>query len=571
MLSMRALGLFLVIGWLALPLHAQQAPADYERAYQSALQQLRRQDYEGARFTLASLTHARYTHALAPLAHYFYALASFRAKQYGDAKRMLRQVLDRFPKWNRRADAYYLLGAVAFAENQPLDALQWLSRIDDPLLDADVAALKNQYIGAMTDINVLRRLQREYPDDPVLGTYLALALRRGTPSRADQDLANRLARRFGESRPAPSPPATPAAAPGKAAPRPTGKKAVYTVSVLFPFDVEQLDALNRPDASNQYIVEMYQGMRMAVQKLQTEGITINLQAYDVENDAKQADLLTRNAVFQQSDLLVGPLYAGSFPVVAEWARAQGVPLVSPLSINSLMAGPGQYLMRSSVETQGRQAAEFARQRFGKGPVLVFYGTSRNDSLLAAEFYQTLARARVEVLRPVRITGNRATQLAEAKAQLGTRRPAGTLLAFLERDTGPGLITALRQAKIEGPVLVSMDAFPPVRPGQSVPYAGDQVYLWDSDFVDPNKPETRDFFKRYYNQVRSLATSSSYRGYDLMLFFGRVLGQYGTSFPARGLTLTNQEGFLRELNYRTSYDNQALPIVQHNGTTFERVR
>lgn len=573
MTRMRIFGILTGFCLLSLVTLGQKAPAVYEKEYESGLQALRREDYTKARSLLGPLTYSRHAHDLAPLAHYFYALASLRGGQPADARRTLQQALERFPNWNKRSEMYYLLGHAAFADKDPAEALKALEKVDDPLLDADVTALKIRYLSRLTDGAALRRLQRDFPEDALVATYLVRAIRKTVPtaSKAELDLADRLARRFGE-RPTstPSTPSPVPTAPTRAPER--GKKAVYNVSVLFPFRIETLDALNRADG-NQYAVDLYEGIRLAAQKLSDEGIKLNVQAYDLENSAQAATDLTNNAVFQQTDLLIGPLHSETHRIVSAWAATKGIPLVSPLASNRQLVAdfPLQFLARPSWETQGRQAAEFARTHFGKGLSLVVYGPSRTDSLLAAGYFAALRAARADVLPPVRLVPDRASTFSALRAQLGSRRPVALFAAITQRDTGPALLTALRRSNLEAPVLLPADAFD-IDTSLPTSFSGPDVYLLDPDFIDASKSSVREFRKLYFNRIHTIPTVHAMRGYDLMLFFGHLLGQYGTAFPKSGLgRVDSEQAVLAGFDYRSTNDNQALPILKHDSYRFVPVK
>jgi ABC-type branched-subunit amino acid transport system substrate-binding protein len=571
MTRMQRFGVLLWCVLAGLTTWAQPAPAEYEQEYQAGLQALGRNEFARARSLLGPLTYSRHTHDLAPLAHYFYALASLKNGQPGDARRTLRQALERFPRWNKRSEAYYLLGHAAFAENDLTDALKQLNRADDPLLDADVATLKINYLSRMTDLAVLRRLQREYPDDALVATYFVNAVRKGAATKADADLAERLTRRFGEKPTGPAPkPATPAAPPVRAAER--GKKAVYNVAVLFPFKIETLDALNRADG-NQYAVDLYEGIRLAAQKLSTEGTNLNIQAYDLDNDAAAATALINNAVFQQTDLIIGPFYLEPHRIISDWATAQGIPLVNPTATNrQLIAGhPVQYLARPSWETQGRQAAEFVRRRFGKGPAVVVYGGSRADSLLAFNFHAALTQAKDEVLPPTRLAADRMSTWTALQTKLGTRRPAVVFIALTQRDAGPTVLSTLRRSTLKAPVLMPADAFD-LDTSQPSDFGRDDVYLLEPDFIDIEKPTVREYRRLYFNRIHNIASRDAMLGYDLMLFFGRQLGQHGTAFPKNGLGQVGPDSLLLGgFDYRSTNDNQAVPILRYDGYRFETVK
>ncbi len=56
-----------------------------------------------------------------------------------------------------------------------------------------------------------------------------------------------------------------------------------------------------------------------------------------------------------------------------------------------------------------------------------------------------------------------------------------------------------------------------------------VHISSSVFVNPLDPDVRLFKQQYYDLYGSIPTEEAFVGYDVMLYFGRMLKQYGTKF------------------------------------------
>src|SRR5690606_30410614 len=71
------------------------------------------------------------------------------------------------------------------------------------------------------------------------------------------------------------------------------KKAEYNVAVMFPFMTDKLptDNSNRP---NQFLLDMYQGIRIAADSLNKTGEKIKLFAFDTEKDPEKFKALLKD-------------------------------------------------------------------------------------------------------------------------------------------------------------------------------------------------------------------------------------------------------------------------------------
>ncbi len=147
------------------------------------------------------------------------------------------------------------------------------------------------------------------------------------------------------------------------------KKAGYNVGLFLPFKLAELDfidvnTLTQSKANFPQIqsltTDFYLGFRRAVDSLKSKDFDVNLQLYDVDDkDSLKLETTCKSIDFKSLDLIVGPLYASGFKVVANYAKAASIPVVSPVTQqnkilykNALTSkvNPSQYtLLESLVE------------------------------------------------------------------------------------------------------------------------------------------------------------------------------------------------------------------------------
>ena len=61
------------------------------------------------------------------------------------------------------------------------------------------------------------------------------------------------------------------------------------------------------------------------------------------------------------------------------------------------------------------------------------------------------------------------------------------------------------------------------------YESLNLHLSSDGFVDINSPESKNFKTQYFYKFGELPTDDAYYGYDMMLYFGRMIDKYGTQF------------------------------------------
>jgi ABC-type branched-subunit amino acid transport system substrate-binding protein len=549
--------------------HAALAQTDNaERRYQYAVRFIQQKDYTKAKAELRPLTEIR-TGGIAPYAHYYHALADFNLKKFSESRMMLKQLIDRFPDWKKMDDVHYLMGAAFFETGQYEEGIENLSRIGDPTLKQDVSQLETYYFGQINDINQLKLMQKEFPNNRELALALIDQIQRTSTSTADLELSDRLTNRFGVPTIArPTSTETTANTSTVTKPEKNRNKGYYNVAVMFPFRINEINPQehNRP---NQYALDLYNGMKLAKTKLQSEGITVNLFAYDVDNDVSKMTALVNNPGFVQNDLMIGPLYSEPNRIATEFANQNNILLINPISTSSeLIANqPLAFLSTPSLNQQALKTAAFARTLSMVKKTAIYFGNTRKDSTLASLYQTELKRVGFSVLDFRKVGADLETiRLSE------TNKPGHIFLVSSDENTGPKLLRLLTQRNIEVPVIATSSSFDFDKNPLSV-FTKSDLYLVYPEFVDLQRPETEAFEEQYLDQRKMIPSTYAYQGYDLLLFFGRTLARNRGQITSRSqLKTAPEEGYLLSgYDYTASNENQVVPIVKFDGTRFVLIK
>ena len=591
---------FILAGWLwvacFLPTTAQVSP-DAQKRYKAAVRLVQTGDYERAKPELNSIIQRG--GPLAPYANYYYALAVFRQKNYNQSRLMLKQLTTRFPDWRKMDDAHYLLAAVCLETGQYEDGLTALQRIGDPVIQSDAAKLEQNFVGRITDLNQLKQLNREFSNNRTVGLALIDLIQRTSSDKDDLELSDRLTNRFGIPGRVAARPSAPVSLtaessvsrPSAPVTRPNRAKGYYNVAVMFPFRLDEFDAGQR-GRTNQYVYDLYDGIRMAKMKLQEEGITVNLFAYDVENDANKTLELVNSPSFAQTDLIIGPLYVEPNRIASAYANQNNMLLVNPIATGSELVAnqPMSFLAQPSVNRQAQKAAEQVRSLGGSGGrrAAIYFGTSRKDSLLASAYQTELTRQNYQIVDFQKVSGS-AQAMADAMRFTGAAvapRPASAatspaaltaitvshvFFASSNDDDGPRLLDALSRRRVSGPLIATAGAFDYYRNSMST-FTRRNLYLLYPDYIDTTREPVALFQEEYVASRNTIPSVFAHEGYDLMLFFGRQMAKNGVPFRSRTSLRSNPDDdyLLSGFDYSQNNENQIVPIVKYEEGRFVKI-
>ncbi len=536
-----------------------------ERKFQEGLSFYKLGRYDMAIQKFGDITSNNANDTYAPLAHYYYALSANKIKKYNDSNLMLRQLLSRYATWPQRDEAYYLIANNYFELKDPRRAFDFLRRIGDARIGKDVQGMKQHYLQDVQDVNLLKTLNTEYPNDRVVATNLVNLIQSKPSNKADLELSDRLTNQYNIGHNA----GTSASQPAKKSPQKTTPayekrwtKGYYNVAVLFPYRLYDFD-LKQRTTSNQFAFDYFEGMLLARQQLKSEGVQINLQAYDLSNEEDKVMEMVNNSYFQQSDLIFGPLYARPFELVVDFANVNNITVVNPLATDSRLLENGKlvYLAHPSIQRQTQEIVSLIKSRGGNPVAAIYYGGNTKDSVMALTYREELLKAGGKVLEMKAIRGGADDMNSQISGFTG-QKPNHVVLFSTDSKSGPALMNVLAGRDLQSiPVVAIANSF---NFNQRRPSGyGGNLYLLDHDYVDLNKESIKKFQVDYFEKTNTLPSVYSYQGYDQLLFFGRMIGKHSERVKD-GIELRryNDDYLLYGFDYTKSRENSVSSLLTY---------
>lgn len=116
-------------------------------------------------------------------------------------------------------------------------------------------------------------------------------------------------------------------------------RANYEVVLMLPFYEDAVDTIRTDpiDAKEPSVypsfrfIHFYEGVLLALDSLEKMGLRLELKVYDVGGDTLQVRRILKKESIKHADLIIGPLYYGSFRVVSDFAHDHRIPIVNPFT------------------------------------------------------------------------------------------------------------------------------------------------------------------------------------------------------------------------------------------------
>lgn len=557
--------------------HTVLARTDKEqlKKYKAAKKHYAASDYVAAKATLVPLINVEENNDLVPYALFYYALSAYHNEESALAESTFTTIIEAHPDWEQQDEVWYWLGQLRFEAEDYSAGLAKLAKITDKKLGASLRQMKVYFLRQLDDMIALQTLLRQYPEDQDIARVLFDKAAQQPLISRDRDLLNTLARDFNFCWKEQDPLQETVSL----------KKDSYNVGVFLPFFVDEVDY--EEESSNLFVIALYQGIRVAVTELAEQGIAINLFAYDTKKDPVTTAMLLEQDEVKGLDLIIGPLYAATIPLVAEFARVHQINMFNPLSENTEVVGdnPMAFLFKSSLETQARKAAEFTLQSSEEEiNVGIICGTSQADAMQAHTYQQCIERSTgKEVAWMLPITPE------EAQISLNTQREAAGIVVGEEEeveDKEPlsldGLTHIYVASKNELIIANLLNAVEVLK--RPLCIIGHEAWLRQSsltfeqlkrlhlclvapDHIDYEKVGIHEFRSSFYDHFSQYPTIYACTGYEMMLFLGHMLVQHGIYFQKHWDQQFYQGAIFEGVAYGIEHDNQYVPIVQFQKDRF----
>jgi hypothetical protein len=356
---------------------------------------------------------------------------------------------------------------------------------------------------------------------------------------------------------------------------------------LFPFQVATLEP-SPEKKRNQPILDLYQGMRLAVDSLNKTAIGIDLIAYDTERNAETTKTLLTRPELMGVDLIIGPLFSEDAKAVQLFSQKNEINLiVNPVSSNSDFVQENSYsfLYQPSHATMGKKAAEMVATIPRKKTSMVYYGESPKDSVMAFNYIKRALDLGVKVVYAEEIRRETSAGIFEKLAKATKYDEWKNPLEFtLKKDSIGSIFVASDDPVIYTKVINSVESR-----GDSILVIGQESWLQDNaveyskfddngvvfiapNYYSPGNPAFLKFRSAYISKHGLMPPDNAIKGYETMMNIGRALQLYGNYFQD-GLLVGGALSGVLTSGYllQPTRDNGLVPFVHFKEGQLEAIK
>lgn len=370
----------------------------------------------------------------------------------------------------------------------------------------------------------------------------------------------------------------------------TGKKDVYRMAFLIPFNAMQHQYIDeQTDPRTRRFINYYAGVRLALESLASEGIDIEARVMDTEESADKTERLLHD--LRDYDVIVGPYSRESLAVASTFAAEYKIPVISPWTpaVNVPHSNPYFVQMMPGLSTHAEATIAYITEHFQDPRIfIVSRGNEREASRV--ELYLDAFRKRHPYSHdpPVHLVISDSTVTLDETdlSELLTReRTHVFILPYYSRRDEDFLNAFLRKLHADrGSDEVYVFGLPQWTSfrGLNPNYLESlNVHVSAVNFVDNTLPETKAFSEIFYDRYASVPEPAAMQGYQLTRYLGKALFTYGVRFldqlPDGGIgeSFDPQPVFMENTSPESGssimyYENRSIELLRFEDQAFHSV-
>lgn len=346
----------------------------------------------------------------------------------------------------------------------------------------------------------------------------------------------------------------------------------YEVGLILPFLTQNYDATaTEMYSSSLWAINFYGGLQVALAQLEKEGLRLDLEVFDSKANAGYLEKnILRNPDLKKKDLIIGPYRRDNISLVADFAKINDITFISPYSASTGLSplNHNYIQVNPTFNTHCQALAEHALAHFAPSNIILV-ARNKEEATRFPIFQDALKTTMMtndsvsfeEFIVPESYTDFDETMLEEYLKKEGP-------IAFIVPSWSDEIFVSnfLRVVDIarivqedEKNKAVRVYGMPQWKEFSKVDYDYFEkldLHISSASFIRENSLEVKKFRKDFYKKYNTLPTEEAYLGFDIMMYFGRMLHEHGTKFQAR---LEEEPG-----NY-LERDFEIEPVLQEGST------
>ena len=315
------------------------------------------------------------------------------------------------------------------------------------------------------------------------------------------------------------------------------KRSSYKVSLLFPFGIDnnKVSDANDPNTKLGRMTNFYAGTMMALETLEEEDISLQVTTMDAESGTFD----TKLRQCRDADVIIGPKDRGQLSTTAQYGKNNEIPVISPwLSSTKVTKDNPYYIqLKPSLKNHMNRIVEDVKENFDDSQVFLLGRKTKKDMGMMRYIQQVAASHDKSPNKFEELFLEEDSLLVGTYAYQEKFFEDKTTVfilpnwSFVEDDQF--VYNAVRKLSGEkGLNKVVLYGMPILLESDKIKfehYSGLNMRICRTSYLGRGSEEVNEFRQAYFDKYQGFPSEEVFEGYDMMMFIGRSLKNYGKKF------------------------------------------
>lgn len=485
---------------------AQEIPQNYLKAKTS----LDEKNYRSALQGFAEFLDLEKYGNLSFYASLYSAEAAYYLKEYSSTLLLLGPIQQK--SWEKSDEVHYLASLTYFQLGQHLEALNELKLIKAEHLVKQGYNASFNFLQKVSPSFLITHLEQFKQNDGYTAALAFVLQQKSVMTQVERNVLNQVIR-SGVNQDL--------------------KDKTLDMVLILPFTSGPDQLISTKEALD-FTDELYQGIRLRISQLQSQGVPIKLHTFDSKRDTIHLLKLLKDPIILGADVILGPIYPEETELISAFAETQQIPFIHPLSNlgDRFESAQYSYLFRPSVPSLAQGILSSLRsQAWGKSVAIGYSGNSR-DEKLAYLLQEHLPKAGFSIQKFQKIDSKNAASFLQG---LGVRRgnkPSVQQIILLSDDPAIAqpVFSLMESISTSLPLLV-MDSWLSFNFSNYEMLEFSNFYFISNNTPNYNSQELNDFRESYYESYLFYPPTHAILGAELVNWIYKN-ADYGYNYELR---------------------------------------
>ncbi len=362
-------------------------------------------------------------------------------------------------------------------------------------------------------------------------------------------------------------------------------KSQYNIAMLVPMQLELVDSISvsdpkglksAPEYTSFDFIQFYEGAVIAADSMAAKGMNVKVHVFDADygDEVGKTRRILNKPEMAKMDLIIGPFFAESFDLVAEFAKTHKIPIVNPLSRRTELVKNNEYIikMQPTPWAQYNTLTRYIKTAHSNDNIILVRRNAEENNSMANVIKSTLsADTRItynEIIYSVNGWSGISKSLSSSKANV-------VILLINDKAILPAILRDLSYKATDMDIaVVGLPEW------ESMELDYDylmklKTHFFKPWFVDYSSPAIKNFIKKYRERYAGEPEVDryAYLGYDATLYFLTALHSYGKNFVEcledfRSPGLSNNLIFMKSQD--GGFENYGTTIFKYHDFTRQKL-